>query len=1094
MRNPQEIKYYLDSDNNFVIENYNKAKPFSNFFPGIAGIWGIPMWVFYVNRGQCIASFGIESKNKSILEFHAANKAYRLTSLQGFRTLIKLKNGLKKMYYEPFQNCQIRESFETQQKMLITSHDLTIEEINSTLGLGVRVNYFTLPEEPFAGLIREVEVSNKSGNDYDMELIDGLPMIVPYGLTDGLLKSIPRTAEAWVKVNFVDGKVPYYRLNVEVSDTPAVKHISEGNFYFSFSKQDKQIQLLESIVESACVFGHCDDLILPESFLAEDNFTLPNNQQTSNRTPAALSFLKSSLKPNETKKITSVVGFAHSEEQLKKIISGVTCEDFIRQKAQRNKEVVEEIKSMCLTRSSSQELNLYASQSFLDNVLRGGLPISIRTSQGNVTFNVFSRKHGDMERDYNFFVLTPTYFSQGNGNYRDVNQNRRNDIWFNPDIQENSLINLLNFIQADGYNPLIVKGATFSVDHVDDIRKTINQCVEADGQKEIQDFLQNSFLIGDLLKIICQENVKLKVPLDDFLSRIISVCSKHESSEHGEGFWSDHWTYNSDLLESFLSIYPDRLKEILLGKKVFNFYHNSHYVLPRNQRYVLTENGCRQYHSVDNDLEMLQTKQKGDKLKIRNGQGSVYCTTLIVKLLCLIANKIASLDPSGIGVEMEADKPNWCDALNGLPGLLGSSISETFEIKRLCLFLREALKQVELDDNYTVNIFEELDTFISGLRHLLAFEMDPISYWRKSNDIKEHYRLRVRLGLDGQEKEKKVADIKKFLQVVIERIDKAIEAVKTSSGLFPTYFYHDVIEYEFIDKENSKGIKYVRPLNFQRHDLPTFLEGFVHALRIEKNQEKSRELYRTVKNSSLFDKKIKMYKVNTDLSGESEEIGRTRIFPPGWLENESIWLHMEYKFLLELLRCGLCEEFYEDFQNFLVPFLRPEQYGRSILENSSFIVSSVHKDENLHGQGFVARLSGSTAEFLHIWLLMNVGYNPFTLNAQKELCLQFKPILAGWLVTQEESTINWLDKIKKYQKITLPKDIYAFNFLGSTLVVYHNPKRKNTFGSDKAQIQRVEITYPNKKRPVTIPFPIIPAPHSYDIRDRKVEKIDVYLE
>ena len=61
---------------------HNEAKPFSNFFPGIAGVWGIPMWAFYVNRGQCISSFGIESKDKAILEFQPANKAYRVTSLQ----------------------------------------------------------------------------------------------------------------------------------------------------------------------------------------------------------------------------------------------------------------------------------------------------------------------------------------------------------------------------------------------------------------------------------------------------------------------------------------------------------------------------------------------------------------------------------------------------------------------------------------------------------------------------------------------------------------------------------------------------------------------------------------------------------------------------------------------------------------------------------------------------------------------------------------------------------------------------------------------------------------------------------------------------
>ena len=41
---------------------------------------------------------------------------------------------------------------------------------------------------------------------------------------------------------------------------------------------------------------------------------------------------------------------------------------------------------------------------------------------------IYSRVHGDIERDYNFFQVSSTYFSQGPGNYRDVAQNRRNDV------------------------------------------------------------------------------------------------------------------------------------------------------------------------------------------------------------------------------------------------------------------------------------------------------------------------------------------------------------------------------------------------------------------------------------------------------------------------------------------------------------------------------------------------------------------------------------------------------------------------------------------------------------------------------------------
>uniref|UniRef100_A0AAE9PU13 WG repeat-containing protein n=1 Tax=Paenibacillus polymyxa TaxID=1406 RepID=A0AAE9PU13_PAEPO len=62
-------QYYFDDQGRFVIENYAQAKPFSSFLPGIAGVQGIPLWAYYVNRGQGIASFGVEDKNGAIMEF-----------------------------------------------------------------------------------------------------------------------------------------------------------------------------------------------------------------------------------------------------------------------------------------------------------------------------------------------------------------------------------------------------------------------------------------------------------------------------------------------------------------------------------------------------------------------------------------------------------------------------------------------------------------------------------------------------------------------------------------------------------------------------------------------------------------------------------------------------------------------------------------------------------------------------------------------------------------------------------------------------------------------------------------------------------------
>ena len=68
-----------------------------------------------------------------------------------------------------------------------------------------------------------------------------------------------------------------------------------------------------------------------------------------------------------------------------------------------------------------------------------------------------SWKHGDMERDYNAFNIPSTYYSSGPGNFRDVNQNRRSDLYFVNEIKDYNIKIFFSLIQMDGQNPLTVK-------------------------------------------------------------------------------------------------------------------------------------------------------------------------------------------------------------------------------------------------------------------------------------------------------------------------------------------------------------------------------------------------------------------------------------------------------------------------------------------------------------------------------------------------------------------------------------------------------------------------------------------------------------
>jgi hypothetical protein len=268
-----------------------------------------------------------------------------------------------------------------------------------------------------------------------------------------------------------------------------------------------------------------------------------------------------------------------------------------------------------------------------------------------------------------------------------------------------------------------------------------------------------------------------------------------------------------------------------------------------------------------------------------------------------------------------------------------------------------------------------------------------------------------------------------------------------------TYFAYRLKRYE--TSTDASGKPLVAAKEFEQVRLPLFLEGFVHAMRTQKNSVQ--DIHRAVRKSPLWDRKLQMYKLNASLESESFEIGRTRAFPPGWLENESIWLHMEYKYLLELLKNGMFKEFYEDFYKVLVPFQKPSVYGRSPLENSSFIVSSAHPDASLHGRGFVARLSGSTAEFIHMWRLMHLGPGPFFTRKSGRLVFRLQPALLGKAFSAQSARKEFVDKQGRVRLMETPAKALSFLFCGTTVVTYINPRKKDTFGPQAAHVRRISV-------------------------------------
>ncbi|MFW6369214.1 MAG: hypothetical protein ACOC0J_01375, partial [Myxococcota bacterium] len=564
---------------------------------------------------------------------------------------------------------------------------------------------------------------------------------------------------------------------------------------------------------------------------------------------------------------------------------------------------------------------------------------------------------------------------------------------------------------------------------------------------------------------------------------------------------------NLDLLDTYLAVWPDRLRELLLGEPTYRFFDDPDVILPRDSKTVrVGEERIRRYGAVVRDAEkeaMIASRAVEPwSVRTEHGKGEVFRCTLLVKLLVLLANRAATLDPSGLGVDMEADKPGWNDSMNGLPGIFGSALNESLELLRLARFVSGSLTSLEAAGEKSARVFVELADMIDELSELMDARLEDdtregtLRYWDASNAVKERYRDETRMGVAGEEREVALGALVTFSRKVERMLQDALEdrpagEVRSEEGVPYTYLVHRVGAFEELGRESHQGLPLVRAKSFERRPVKLFLEGPVHWMKVL--PQDAADVYRAVKESPLYDRKLGMYKSCEDMTGEDPELGRAvGAYPRGWIENESIYLHMEYKYLLEILPSGLAKEFFEDMKGALMPFQPPERYGRSILEGASFVVSSAFADAKHHGQAFQPRLSGITCEFVHMWTLMVAGPAPFGVSEGGDLELRLEPRLAEWLFTKEPSRRRIAEPGGGWKEIEVPADAFSFAFLGKTLVTYRNPGRRPTYGSEAALPRRWELEYQDGKKKV-IEADRLTGSIAEDVRAGKVSRMDVEL-
>ena len=354
--------------------------------------------------------------------------------------------------------------------------------------------------------------------------------------------------------------------------------------------------------------------------------------------------------------------------------------------------------------------------------------------------------------------------------------------------------------------------------------------------------------------------------------------------------------------------------------------------------------------------------------------------------------------------------------------MLGSGTPEMYELAVLLRFIKTTIKKYHAEIVVPIELYDLIESISCALdvlrrdyvndadNHFHPRVPQPLfDYWDTVASAREMYRSRTKVTFVGATRTVPHKVLDATLDSWLTEIDGGIQRALRfgshgdgddgSSGIAPTYFSYNVTKWKRTGEVNRNGHPLVRALEMTVNLFPLFLEGPTRMMKIVSDKTKAQEIYNSVKSSPLYDTDLGMYTISASLKDASIDMGRDMAFASGWLENQSVWLHMSYKFYYQLLRHELYDEFFDEMSSGgMLPFMDPKKYGRSLLECSSFIASSAFEDPSIRGRGFLARLSGSTAELMSMWILMMIGPKPFYLDQETgQLQMQLVPALPRWM-------------------------------------------------------------------------------------------------
>lgn len=749
-------------------------------------------WMFISSNGGLSA--GRKNADFALFPYYTDDKIVEFADITGSKTIFQVHTQQRTYLWEPFSE-RFNDSYQLSRNLYKSTlgHSIIFEEVFHDCNLTFRYQWNSSHQ---FGFVRTAILSNPSGQDYRISVLDGIQNLMPYGVSSDLQTSTSNLVDAYKRSELHhESGIGIYALSAMIVDKAEPSEALKANVAWSLGF-DSPLHLLSSMQLNAF---RKQQALLPENDIKGEKGAY---------------FIQTDLvlKSNENTTWQIIANVNQSQSQMIELVEQLQNPDHLRQLIQAD---IEKGRQNLISLNAAADGLQYTADHYKDtrhfsnvlfNIMRGGIfDCNYQIEKHDFVGYLTKANQVVVQNHPELITSLPNVFSLGEL------QNRLQSI-DNPDL----------FRLGTEYLPL-----KFSRRHGDPSRPwnkfSINTQSEKDGSKILdyqgnwRDIFQNwealayaypKFITGMIHKFLNATTFDgynpYRVTKDGFDWETIEPDNPWSYI----GYWGDHQViYLLKFLEFSEKYFPGKLASFF-DEDCF-VYAAVPYTIKAYEEILRDPKNTIDYnHTWEKKIQQRKQELGADGALLFGDDQQIYHVNFIEKILAMLLAKMANFIPEA-GIWMNTQRPEWNDANNALVGNGVSMVTLSY-LHRFLKFFQVLLEHSDLEQCKISSEMVEFYHAIRGqLEHFSPLLQGTISdrdrkkiadaLGQAASDYRQHV---YQSGFWGKKRTISISGLKNFVSVSLQFIEHTLQANKRSDQLYHAYnlisIQSDTIEISYL--------------------------------------------------------------------------------------------------------------------------------------------------------------------------------------------------------------------------------------------------------------------------------------------------------